>query len=364
MPDNSREDNGLEREVAHLQATLLVDENGCVIYANQQQSGCDLKTNKVIGQDWRELFAECEEVEIEADGEPDTFFFISTDNDNAAWRVRKWNAATVPGTGGAFFVIVESIAEPAAVDDLIYRERMISLGQMAAGVAHEVNNPLTTISGWLQILLAEIDQNDKRRAPLLLMNDETARIAKIIQHLLDFGRRLPAEQQAIRLNRLLADVLALVEYQMRIENVNIDLHLCNNLPLVVGDQSQFKQVFINVIVNARQAMPQGGTLKISTQVAGDGGVEVSFSDTGCGMSNDIIERIFDPFYTTKGESGSGIGLFLCRNIMKEHGGSLTVSSQPGCGSTFTIKLPAAQSAETPLGAADEFSQTSTVVFES
>lgn len=335
-----------DTSVACFQAALLVDETDRALYATERPGPNALHASRVVGQDWRELFSEFEEVEIEAEPAPDTFFFLSTESDRRAYRVRRCPASPVPGTGGGDFIIIDAIGDPAAVDELIYQERMVALGQIAAGVAHEVNNPLTTISGWLQILLSEVGENDKRRAPLQLMNGEVGRIANIIHHLLTFGRRTPSEQQLVRVNHLLADVLALVEYQMRNENIQIVTDFSPSLSLVKGDPNQLKQVFLNIIVNARQAMPGGGTLEITTAAGDDGSVEIALGDTGCGMAPEVAQKIFEPFYTTKGKNGSGIGLFLCRNIVKDHGGSLTVSSRPGEGSTFIIKLPGAPVQET------------------
>jgi signal transduction histidine kinase len=332
--------------VTHLQASLLADTDGRILYAAEYPGSRGLRADRALGQDWHELFSEFEQVEIKTDADPCTYFFVSTGKDQAAYRVQKWRAAPLPGTAPGQFILVEAIGDPSAVSELIYRERMVGLGQIAAGVAHEVNNPLTTVSGWLQILLSETGEDEKRRAALQLMNEEVGRIAGIVHHLLTFGRRTPAEQQLLRVNRLLAEVLALVEYQMRNENIRVMRELDGNLPLVMGDPNQLKQVFLNIIVNARQAMPEGGTLGLMTRLTEDGSVEVVLSDTGCGISPEVEGKIFDPFYTTKGqEGGSGIGLFLCRNIVKEHGGSLTVSSRPDEGATFIITLPGAQPQE-------------------
>ena len=335
-----------DTSVTHLQAALLVDSSGRTLSATECPGSHTLNPGRIVGRDWRELFSEFEEIEIESESAPDTSFFVSTGKDKAAYRTRKWGANPAQGAGSGHFILVEGIGDPAAVRELAYRERMVSLGQIGAGVAHEVNNPLTTISGWLQILLCEADEGEKRRAPLELMNEEVARIARIIHRLLAFGRRTPDEQQLVRVNRLLSDVLALVEYQIRNDNIKVVTDFCPNLPLVMGDPNQLKQVFLNVIVNARQAMPNGGILTITTRTLEDGSVEIALGDTGCGMAADVAEKIFDPFYTTKGDKGgSGIGLFLCRGIVKDHGGTLAVSSRPGEGSCFIVALPGASEQE-------------------
>ncbi len=334
----------------HLQAALFVDNTERTLYATEHPGSHRLNVNKLVGQDWRELFPEFEQIEIESQSSTDTFFFISTDKDGPAYRVRKWAATPLPGTGGGHFILVEAIGNPSAVDELIYHERMIALGQIAAGVAHEINNPLTTVSGWLQILLAETEPDDRRRAPLQLISAEATRIANIVQHLLSFGRRAPSEDTLVHADTLLSDVLALVEYQMRSDNIELLTEHCAGIPPVIGDPNQLRQVFLNIVVNARHAMPNGGRLTVQTQVGADGGAEISFTDTGCGMTSEIAQRIFDPFFTTKSDNGgSGVGLFLCRNIVRDHRGTLSVSSRPGEGSTFLVRLPAAQTQQISLG---------------
>ena len=334
------------------QAMLLVDSTGRTLFASELPGVHVLRPDRVVGQDWRELFSEFEEVEIESSSTPDTFFFISPGDGGAAYRARQWQASPIPGTAGGSFIIVDAVGDPAAVDELIYRERMIALGQIAGGVAHEVNNPLTTVSGWLQIMLGETSDEDKRRAPLRLMSTEVGRIANIIHHLLSFGRRAPSEAGLVRVNRVLSDVLELTEYQIRADNIEIVKSLSGDLPPATGDANQLKQVFLNIIVNARQAMPNGGVLTVTTRVAENGWSEIAIGDTGCGMNAELTQKVFEPFYTTKSEDGgSGIGLFLCRNIVKDHGGTLTVASRPDEGSTFVVALPAAGAADAPEAAA-------------
>ena len=336
-----------DTSITHLQAALLVDSTGKTLYATEYPGADTLEIAAVVGRDWRELFPEFEEVRIESDTAPDAFFFVSKGDEGEAYRVRKWTTvpvpAPVPGEPAGHFILVEAVGDPTAVRELIYRERMVALGQIAGGVAHEVNNPLTIVSGRLQILLGEMDHNHKTRAPIELMNKEVGRIASIIHRLLSFGGRAAVKQQLVRVSSVLSDILGLVEYQLRNDNIKVVTDFCSDPPLVMGDPNQLKQVFLNIIVNARQAMPDGGTLVLTTDATEDGWVEIALGDTGCGMPPEVARKIFDPFYTTKDEhGGSGIGLFLCRNIVKDHGGSLTVSSRPDEGSTFIIRLPGAQ----------------------
>ena len=343
-----------DTSITSLQAALLADDTGRTLFATELPGSHALKADGVVGRDWRELFSEFEEVEIESEAAPNTFFFIDAGADGSAYRVRKWPACAVAGAAGGSFLLIDAVGDPAAVDELIYRERMIALGQISGGVAHEVNNPLTTVSGWLQIMLGETAADDKRRGALELVGGEVSRIANIIRHLLSFGRRVPAEEGPVRLNHVLSDVLELMEYQIRGDNIQIVLSLSENLPSITGDANQLKQVFLNIIVNARQAMPDGGVLTVTTRATENGSAEVAIGDTGCGMSPETTERIFEPFYTTKTENGgSGIGLFLCQNIARDHGGMLAASSRPGEGSTFVLTLPAAADEDVSHAAAGE-----------
>lgn len=179
-----------------------MDDTDRTLYATECPGNHALLAGRVVGQNWRELFPEFEEVQIEAEGPPDTFFFISSGKDKTAYRVRKWSAVPIPGTGSGHFIVVEGIGDPTAVRELIYRERMIALGQIAHGVAHEINNPLTIVSGWAQILLAQQDVDQARHARLQLMNKEIGRITNIVRRLLSFGRRaVPVPQHRERPRR-------------------------------------------------------------------------------------------------------------------------------------------------------------------
>jgi len=335
--------------LADLQAALLVDGSERALFATERPGLGVLGAQGIVGRPWRELFAGFNEIEVESRSQPETFFFVKAGHPEAAYRVRRWQAVPVPGTGGGFFLLVDAIGDPTAVHELLYRERMVVLGQTAAGVAHELNNPLTTVSGWLQMLLAETPENDKARRPLEIMTEEIGRIASIVKRLLSFGRHTAPEHRPVRVDHLLRDVLAFLEYQMRNDNIEVLADFPEDLPPVTGDSDLLKQVFLNVIGNARQAMPRGGGLSVRAGLADDGHIEAVLADTGCGMSAEVQKRVFEPFYTTKSAAGgSGMGLFLCRTIVRDHGGTLTVSSRPGEGSVFIIRLPAA-----PQGVAQE-----------
>ncbi len=326
--------------ISHLQAVLLVDGGERVLYGAQVPGPEPLPIDRFVGQDWRLLFDECEEVELDSEWSSDTSVFVRSDEPSAAYRVRRLAARSAPSGERGAFILVETVADPAAMDEMIYRERMMALGQIAAGVAHEVNNPLTTVSGWLQLLLAETDPDEKRRGALELMSEEINRISGIIRHLLSFGRRRPPEPQIVPVNRLLNEVLTLLRYQFGNDNIELITDLAADLPTVRGTPDQLKQVFLNIIMNARQAMPQGGTLTVTTQENEDGAIEVVMADTGCGMTDAVREKLFQPYYSTKKKrGGSGMGMFLSRNIVKEHGGRLLVSSQPNEGTVVVVILP-------------------------
>ncbi len=242
---------------------------------------------------------------------------------------------------------------------LLQSEKMSSVGQLVSGVAHELNNPLTGITGFAQLLLlADLDEASRQKVETIYQ--EAERASKIVANLLTFARRRRAQKELANLNTLLGRVLELRNYDLRVRNIEVESHLDPSLPDTLLDANQILQVFLNIIINAEQAMRAGGddasgVLKIRTWKSG-AQVGVSFTDTGPGMSADTVRRIFDPFFTTKeaGE-GTGLGLTISYGIIEEHGGRIWAESAPRKGTTFSIELPlltGAVAADTPAAAPD------------
>jgi two-component system NtrC family sensor kinase len=224
---------------------------------------------------------------------------------------------------------------------LLQSEKMSSVGQLVSGVAHELNNPLTGIMGFAQLLLLrELDETARKQVETIYA--EAERASKIVSNLLTFARRRRAQKEPANLNTLIERVLELRNYDLRVRNIDVDLALDPALPDTMVDANQIQQVFLNIVINAEQAMKEedgAGTLRIASKTDGRT-VTVSFEDSGPGMSAETLRRIFDPFFTTKdaGE-GTGLGLTISYGIVEEHGGRIWAESEHGRGTRFIIELP-------------------------
>ncbi len=220
-------------------------------------------------------------------------------------------------------------------------ERLAIIGQLAAGVAHEINNPLTGIILYCDIALKSMPEDDVKRKNLEKINHEAIRCKSIVKGLLDFARHKKPETKEASVNQILETTLFLLKNQPLFHNVNLKNDLDQSLPLIKIDVGQIQQVFMNIIMNAVEAMDGKGDLSIKSQLSEDEKyIEISFTDTGPGIKSEHIKRIFEPFFTTKGAvHGVGIGLAISHRIIKDHNGKIVVKSAVGKGTTFTIELP-------------------------
>lgn len=228
--------------------------------------------------------------------------------------------------------------------------RLAAVGQLAAGVAHELNNPLAAVQGFAQLIASRNDLDDTIKDDVETIFREAQRAGRITGNLLSFARKHRIEKRMISLNEVIEKGLELNEYRLRVNNIEVCLDLQPDLPETMADFHQLQQVFINIITNAEQAMSQGhggGRLTVSSK-AEDGRIQVTISDDGPGIGSDESARIFDPFYTTKEVGkGTGLGLSICFGILQEHGGRIWVSSEPDAGATFVVEMPVvAEQAET------------------
>jgi len=225
---------------------------------------------------------------------------------------------------------------------LMHAEKMAAVGQLVSGVAHEVNNPLTAILGFADLLMENPDVPETARKDLRVILQEAQRTKQIVQNLLSFARQMPPQRKPVQLNPILKRTLQLRAYDLQSRGVSVTERLRDHLPFVIGDSHQLQQVFLNILNNAYDAVrdnQQEARIEVSTACT-ENAVEVTFRDNGCGISN--LERIFDPFFTTKqvGE-GTGLGLSICYGIVKEHGGEIFCENNSnGLGATFTVRLPA------------------------
>ena len=239
-------------------------------------------------------------------------------------------------------IVLENVTERAQLEEqLVQREKLSSIGLLAAGVAHEVNTPLAGISSYTQMLLQQITEADPKRRLLEKIHTQTVRASGIVNNLLNFSRTGDAQFREVEINHVLDDTLQLLEPQLRNSRLEIVRHYGEDLPAAYGNASKLQQVFMNLALNARDAMPAGGRLTITTRAV-DTSLVVDFRDTGVGIAPEHIARIYDPFFTTKEVGqGTGLGLALSYGIIQEHGGRIFVESRPNEGAHFTIKLPTA-----------------------
>ena len=218
-------------------------------------------------------------------------------------------------------------------------EKLASIGRLAAGIAHEINNPLTGVLTYAHMLKKKPDQDSRQQEDLDVIIHETTRVRDIVRGLLDFARQSPAAMASLDVNDVIRQTMLLLRNQKEFRKVAIREELANDLPMIRGDKNQLQQVFLNLALNACEAMPAGGTLTVATAAEG-GGVVISMEDTGCGIKKEDLGNIFDPFYTTKPVGkGTGLGLSVSYGIVEQHGGRIEVESQVNVGTTFTVSLP-------------------------
>jgi PAS domain S-box-containing protein len=239
-------------------------------------------------------------------------------------------------------IIFDDVTDRAELERrLVQADKLSSIGLLAAGVAHEVNTPLAVISTYAQMLAKQIS-GDEQKAPLLeKIARQTFRASEIVNSLLNFSRTSPTEFVSVDLNKIVSETLALMEHQLTKSQVTATLTLDEKLPRIKGSPGKLQQVFLNLFLNARDAMEKGGVLAVKTS-AHEGNVLVTVSDSGAGIARENLEKIFDPFFTTKGaKKGTGLGLSVSYGIVREHGGNIEVHSQIGAGTRFELSFPEA-----------------------
>jgi two-component system NtrC family sensor kinase len=224
---------------------------------------------------------------------------------------------------------------------LIQSEKLASLGKLAAGIAHEINNPLGGILIYSHLLLEDTPKNSPHYENLKKIVRETTRCKDIVKGLLEFARPKEPETSHININEILESSLAIMERQALFQNITIKKKYASDLPKIVADSAQLQQVFMNIILNAAEAMDGNGALTLITSLDGQGStIEVKFTDTGHGIKEEDKKRLFEPFFSTKEVGkGTGLGLAISYSIIQKHQGTIEVESQVGKGSTFTVKLP-------------------------
>jgi PAS domain S-box-containing protein len=267
------------------------------------------------------------------------------------WRTMRAAASPLRDAGGRVSGVIVSVqdvtVEKKFEQQIIQSERLAAMGQMIGGFAHELNNPLTSILGMAE-LLQEDETTEPVRKQLGLLQQQARRAADIVQNLMYFSRPPAAGRSLINLSELIHRTLDLQAYSLRKNNVTVDFLPKESVPWVSGDPHQLMQVFLNLILNAEQAMREvrdRGTLRIRLEHDGNS-VTAAFQDDGPGIAPEVLPNIFDPFYTTRRPGrGTGLGLSVCRAILREHGGNIEAATGPGGGTVFTVTLPASSAPE-------------------
>jgi hypothetical protein len=265
--------------------------------------------------------------------------------------VRMLNIAIAPLVAKNFdpigrLIILDDVTERTQLEEqVVQSDKLSSIGLLAAGVAHEVNTPLAVISSYAQMLAKQVQDDPAKAKALEKITAQTFRASEIVNSLLSFSRTAANELAPVDIDKALVETLGLVEPQLRKAGVEVETDFEPDLPEVRGVSGKLQQVFLNLVLNARDAMPEGGRLSIRARRAenaeGEEVVRIEVADSGVGIPREKLTRIFDPFFTTKGpKRGTGLGLSVSYGIIKEHAGSLTADSVPGQGATFTIELPA------------------------
>ncbi|MGA7078999.1 MAG: ATP-binding protein [Terriglobales bacterium] len=239
-------------------------------------------------------------------------------------------------------------------EKLMRSDRLAMVGQLAAGVAHEINNPLGSILLFSRLIMQQVPPEGRIRENLERIEKETKRCHTIVRNLLDFARQREPLVESLDVNHLLDATLKLFEGQYLFHNIEVVRNYDPKLPPLQADESQLQQVFMNIILNAADAMNGSGRLTLTTKEEGADQIKISIADTGCGIPPENIERVFDPFFTTKGVGhGTGLGLSVSYGIVQKHSGDINVSSTVGVGTTFTVSLPTNSLATSSLSAKQE-----------
>jgi two-component system NtrC family sensor kinase len=338
----------------HTQSLILVtDTAGVISYANRRWGGLGFTQGQILGHSFTALVTPARQSALRAalqsvscGQQVDNFDLqlLRADGSSGHFSV---NLSPISGEDGrvtSIVVVMTDVTDSAMLQaKLVHAERMAAVGQLVSGVAHEVNNPLTAILGFADLLVETPDLPESARRDLRVILQEAQRTKQIVQNLLSFARQNPTQRQPVQLNAILRRTVQLRAYDFHSHGVDVIERLDESLPEVVGDPHQLQQVFLNILNNAHDAVRETGRrARIEITSARSGSlVEVSFRDNGAGIAHP--DRIFDPFFTTKEVGkGTGLGLSICYGIVREHGGEIACHNNLDSeGATFIVRLPLA-----------------------
>jgi len=346
--------------LSHTQSLILVtDTDGVISYANRRWSGLAFQQSQILGHPFTELCAPPRRAALRealaavARGQQVDNFDLPLVRGDGAGGQFSVNLSPIHGEDGrvsSIVVVMTDVTDSALLRaKLVHAEKMAAVGQLVSGVAHEVNNPLTAILGFTDLLMENTELPESARRDLRVILQEAQRTKQIVQNLLSFARQMPPQRQLVQLNSILQRTVHLRSYDFISHGIEVAERLDPSLPDVMGDSHQLQQVFLNILNNAYDAVREGEhpphPARIEIKSARDGGfVEISFCDNGVGIADP--ERIFDPFFTTKDVGhGTGLGLSICYGIVREHGGEIVCHNNPdSAGATFIVRLPVASEA--------------------
>ena len=330
---------------------LAIDLEGTVeAWNSKMEQLFGVARSDAVGKPLRQLLPQELALEIEARGDQEQITGIYKHRFHHQGRPIVLNVSITPLAGKSG----ERIGRLLLFDDVTQRERLeeqmsqteklTSLGLLAAGVAHEVNTPLAVISNYIQILAKQMPEGDPRHTLIDKIVKQTFRASEIVNNLLNFSRTGSSELADVDVNRVVEETLSLVAHPLKTSQIQVVKQLTEGIPAVRGSANKLQQVFLNLFLNARDAMPTGGMLEVRTG-SHNGSVEIEVADTGNGIPREYIHKIFDPFFTTKaGGRGTGLGLSVSYGIIKEHSGKIDVRSTPGRGTSFHVEFPAVRKA--------------------
>ncbi len=324
---------------------LLFDKNGAVQWANPLAE--NMAGQKLEGKSWEDLYSGCTVSSTHSQDNIETVVL----SDLFGKHGQFYQVTTAPikgaeGNAGGYVRLIQNVTEIKKMEEKMGNsEKLASVGRLAAGIAHEIGNPLTSVFSFVQIL-REIEQDEFKKDSLQTIYFHVNRISGILKQLSGYTKMPVAELRQCQVNDIIEKSVNLVHYDKRAKDISINKDLSDALPSTCISENQLAQVFINLILNALDAMPDGGSLTVRSYEK-DSSVVIEFEDTGIGIPKETLTKIFDPFYTTK-ERGTGLGLAVSYNIIKQMDGTLSVESEIGKGTKFTLKIPVSKSDETKM----------------
>jgi C4-dicarboxylate-specific signal transduction histidine kinase len=313
---------------------LLIDKEGKILWINQTMR--DVAGKDITGMFCEQICTDCAIVSSYEDHDIQTEILTNLFGfSNRFYQVITAPVKSEAGDVNAYIKLVQDVTEMKRMEEqMMHTEKLAAMERLTSGIANEIGNPLTSVFSFVQILL-DMEEDEFKKETLDTIYSNMSRISEILAQLSDFSKMPSVEREPCRVNTIIADSLSLIQYDKRVQDIMIVRDLGTDMPEIITDGSKLSQVFVNILLNAVDAMENGGTLTIHSRVK-DGNIVIDFEDTGAGTSSEDLKKIFDPFHATK---GTGIGLAVSQKIIRQLNGSLTAESEVGKGSRFEVTLP-------------------------